>query len=100
MLGAVIVLSLLVLLLIGLTVFLLPEWLEERQRRRCTEEAAERLRQRVRDVRLEADANRDALTRCRQAVLALEAAARKVGDPVAVANEVILGAETTRAPTD
>lgn len=98
--GAVVALFLLVVVLIGVVVFLLPEWMEERHRRRSSEEAAERLRQRVREVRAEADAAKDALVRCQQAAAALESAARKLGDPVDVANELIVGAEKPIASTD
>ena len=53
MIGAVIVLSLLFVVALAGVVFLLPAWLEERHRRKCSEAAAERLRQRVRELRSE-----------------------------------------------
>lgn len=85
---AVVLLLLFLASLAGL-VFVVPSWLEERHRRKCSEEAAERLRQRVREVRAETDAAKDALSRCEAAAIAAAGAARKAGDDVDVANEAI-----------
>lgn len=75
-----------------------PEWLDERRRRRASDEAAERLRQRVREVRAEADAAKDSLVRCQTEAAQAEATARKAGDSVALANELI--AEAKRESRD
>lgn len=92
LLWACIVLLLLVLALSAALLSLLPRWLDERARRIASDDAAERLRQRVREVRAEADATKDALTRCHEAAAAVEAAARKAGDAVDIANAIIAGA--------
>lgn len=87
-----IVSTLLFLGTLALLVTLFSEWIDERRRRKTSEAAAERLRQRVREVRAEADAAKDALTRCETAAAEAAAAARKAGDSVTLANEIIAGA--------
>lgn len=95
--GLIIALILLFLLSLAALVYVVPAWLDERRQRKATEAATERLRQRVREVRAEADAAKSALARCEAAALQATAAARKAGDSVALANELI--AEATRAST-
>lgn len=96
--AALVVFVLLFLLALAGLILAVPAWFEERQRRRASEASAERLRQRVREVRAEADAVKDALSRCQAAAEQAAAAARKAGDTVALANELI--AEASRAPAD
>jgi len=94
--GAVIVLFLLLVGALAMLAIALPEWMNERQRRKCSEEAAERLRQRVREVRAEADAAKDELLKCRETAIDREAEDKKTLDPVDIANAAI--AELKSAP--